>query len=252
MGFFSRISDIFKSNINELIDHVENPEKMEKQIILNMQEELNQSMQALGNAVANERIAEKQYQEAVGKSAEREKLAKVALVFDNIYIAKKMLQEKLEYDQEAENYKKIYDAFSGQTVEIKTQVETLKAKLAEIKTHQAMLMTRSQMAETKKNLAQAVRSADTASSCEKFNHMEEQVIQKEAEADVLAEMAGIAVSKESKLLEQLQTDVKVDTELQRLMAEMGQFKPEKNGLFLEEQIATVNIAEKNAVAESME
>ncbi|MBD5142605.1 MAG: PspA/IM30 family protein [Ruminococcus sp.] len=252
MGFFSRISDIFKSNINELIDHVENPEKMEKQIILDMQEELNLSMQALGNAVANERIAEKQYQEAVSKSADKEKWAKIALAFDNIYMAKKMLQQKIKYDEEAGNYKKIYDTLSNQTAEIRTQVEILKAKLMELKSRQAMLVTRSQMAETKKNFAQAVRKLDTACSCEKFNRMEEQIIQKEAEADVLAEMAGIAVSEESKLLEQFQTDVKVDTELQKLITEMKQFNPEKDGLFLEEQIAAVNISEKNAVAEPME
>ena len=46
MGFFSRMIDIFKSNVNDLIDRAEDPEKMVKQIIADMQQELNKSTQA--------------------------------------------------------------------------------------------------------------------------------------------------------------------------------------------------------------
>ena len=55
MGIFQRLSDLLKSNINDLIDKAEDPEKMVKQIILDMQKELNKSTQALGKAVASER-----------------------------------------------------------------------------------------------------------------------------------------------------------------------------------------------------
>lgn len=41
MGIFQRLSDILKSNVNDLIDRAEDPEKMVKQIIIDMQKELN-------------------------------------------------------------------------------------------------------------------------------------------------------------------------------------------------------------------
>ena len=47
MGIFQRIGDVLKSNINDLIDKAEDPEKMVKQIIIDMQQELNKSTQAL-------------------------------------------------------------------------------------------------------------------------------------------------------------------------------------------------------------
>ena len=47
MGIFQRLSDLLKSNINDLIDKAEDPEKMVKQIILDMQKELNKYTQAL-------------------------------------------------------------------------------------------------------------------------------------------------------------------------------------------------------------
>ena len=52
-----------------------------------------------------------------------------------------------------------------------------------------------------------------------------------------------------KTFEQLQTDAKVDTELQRLMAEMGQIRPTEGELSLEEQIAAAEAAAEAAVAE---
>ena len=79
MGIFSRISDIFKSNVNDLIDRAEDPEKMVKQIIMDMDKELQKSTQALGKAVASERMAEKQLNDAVRKSADWEAKAKAAL-----------------------------------------------------------------------------------------------------------------------------------------------------------------------------
>ena len=65
MGIFSRIGDLLKANINDLIDRAEDPEKMVKQIISDLQKDVQQSTQALGKAMASERIAKRQYENAV-------------------------------------------------------------------------------------------------------------------------------------------------------------------------------------------
>ena len=51
MGIFSRIGDIMKANVNDLIDKAEDPEKMVKQIIRDLQQEVAKSTQALGKAI---------------------------------------------------------------------------------------------------------------------------------------------------------------------------------------------------------
>ena len=55
MGIFSRIGDIMKANVNDLIDKAEDPEKMVKQIIRDLQQEVAKSTQALGKAMASQR-----------------------------------------------------------------------------------------------------------------------------------------------------------------------------------------------------
>ena len=231
MGIFQRLSDLVKSNINDLIDKAEDPEKMVKQIILDMQKELNKSTQALGKAVASERMAEKQYQNSQQISADWESKAKAALAAGNTELAKKALAKKVKADEDTASYKEMYETISKQTADIKEQVETLKSKLDEAKSRQAMLIARSQMADTQKNLAKSVGGFDASSSTEKFNRMEEKIIRKEAEADAFADISDSLNGVDKDNFDELQTNAKVDDELRRLMAEM-------NGASAESEVKT--------------
>lgn len=220
MGVFSRLSDILKSNINDLLDKAEDPEKMVKQIIIDMQKELTTATQNLGKAKASERLAQKKMDDAVKVAASWESKAKAALSQGNQDLAKQALAKKVRADEEVATYTEMYESISTQTDAIEDQVEVLKAKLDEAKSRQAMLIARSQMADTKKALAKSQGGFDGASALEKFDRMEEKIQRKEAEADAFAEIGG----GDADLVEsfdQIEKDAKVDAELARLMAEMN-------------------------------
>jgi phage shock protein A len=226
MGVFQRLSDLLKSNVNDLIDRAEDPEKMVKQIIIDMQTELTKATQNYGKAKASERLAEKKYLEAQKISSDWEAKAKMALSKGDQELAKQALARKVKADEDLNNYKEMYESISAQTDAIGDQVEVLRAKLEEAKSRQAMLIARSQMAETKKNLAKAAGGFDGNSSMEKFQKMEEKIERKEAEADAFTEIAGNNLAGGSgddlrDSFEKLESDAKVDAELQRLMAEMN-------------------------------
>lgn len=222
MGIFSRIGDVFKANINDMIDRAEDPEKMVKQIILDLQKEVSQATQALGKAMASERIAKRQYDDAVKASADWEMKAKSALNAGEVDLAKKALSNKVKADESVKQYQQMYEQISAQTAQVREQVEALKAKLEEAKSRQAMLIARSQMAKTQKSLAQSVGGLDSSSALDKFDRMEEKVTRQEAEAQAFSEMSGTSGAADEKTFAQLQHDADVDAELQRLMAEMGQ------------------------------
>ena len=215
MGIFNRIGDIIKSNVNDLIDRAEDPEKMVKQIIIDMQKELKKSTEALGKAKTSERLAKRQYENAVKVSAEWENKAKSALKAGNTELAKTALAKKVKADEDVANYKEMYESISAQADAIASQVDAVKAKLDEAKSRQAMLIARSQMADTKKNLAQSLGGIDSSSSSEKFNRMEEKIIRKEAEADAFSDIAGTNTDNDdSDDFKKLETDSKLDAELQ--------------------------------------
>jgi phage shock protein A len=220
MGIFGRLSDLLRSNVNDLIDRAEDPEKMVKQIIIDMQTELTKATQNYGKAKASERLAEKRYLEAQRQSQSWENKAKAALSQGNEALAKQALAKKVKADEDVESYKQMYESISDQTEAIGNQVEVLKSKLEEAKARQAMLIARSQMADTQKNLAKSAGGFDGSSALEKFNRMEEKIERKEAEAAAFSEIAGVD-NEMDETFAQLETDSKVDAELARLMAEMN-------------------------------
>ena len=79
MSIFHRISDILKANINDLLDRAEDPEKMVKQIIADMEEQVRDATEALGQAMASEKQAYAQLEKARSNSREWESKAKTAL-----------------------------------------------------------------------------------------------------------------------------------------------------------------------------
>lgn len=220
MGIFGRLSDLLRSNINDLIDRAEDPEKMVKQIIMDMQTELTKATQNYGKAKASERLAEKRYLEAQKQSESWESKAKAALSQGKEDLAKQALAKKIKADEDVANYKQMYESISDQTEAIGNQVEVLKAKLEEAKSRQAMLLARSQMADTQKSLAKSAGGFDGSSALEKFNRMEEKIERKEAEAAAFSEIAGTD-NELNDTFEKIEADAKVDAELARLMAEMN-------------------------------
>lgn len=219
MGIFSRIGDVLKANINDMIDRAEDPEKMVKQIIIDLQKDVRTSTEALGKAMASQRIAERQHSQAVKTAAGWESKAKTALAAGDTEMAKKALSYKVKADADVESTAQMLETITTQTEAIRDQVEALKAKLDEAKGRQSMLIARSQMAKTQKSLSQSMGGMDASAALDKFARMEEKIEREEAEAAAFAEIAG--GSADMKSFEEMENDAKVDAELQRLMAEMS-------------------------------
>jgi phage shock protein A len=96
MAIFSRLTDLLKANINDLIDRAEDPEKMVKQIIIDMEEKLQNAVQGLGSVMASERQILLQLEKAQAESKLWEDRAKIALKASDEKLAKKAVDSKLQ------------------------------------------------------------------------------------------------------------------------------------------------------------
>ncbi len=79
MSIFNRMADIFKSNVNEALDRMEDPEKMVKQMIIEMEEGLVKATSGLAKAMANEKNLQKQQAVAANQARQWEEKATMAL-----------------------------------------------------------------------------------------------------------------------------------------------------------------------------
>lgn len=220
MAIFQRIGDLIKANVNDLIDKAENPEKMVKQIIIDMEEQVREATQALGQAMGSERQALKQLEKAKATSQEWENKAKMALQAGNQELAKKALQNKVTVDNNVVSFQASYDNISQQTAELRGRVEIINSKLEEARTRQNMLIARAKMADAQQSISTTLSGTDTGSAFSKLDKMERKIEDKEAQASAFAEISGDTTFVKDEFKE-LETNTAVDAELERLMAEMN-------------------------------
>jgi uncharacterized protein YhaN len=104
MSIFARVTDIFKANVNDMLDKMEDPEKMVKQMIIEMEEGLVKATSSLAKAMANERDLRKQCDGAAAQAKQWEEKAALALKAGNADLAKQALSKKLVYDGQVKQY----------------------------------------------------------------------------------------------------------------------------------------------------
>jgi phage shock protein A len=220
MGIFGRIADIFKANINDLLDKAEDPEKMIKQMVLEMQESVTKATSGLAQAMAQEKKLQRDYEKFVALSNDWKGKAAQALQAGNEDLARKALAKKAEADQQAAQYKQLYEQAAQTSATLKQQVDQLKAKLDEAKMKEQTLIARSQAAKAQKEIAKNIGTFDYSSVSSKFSKFEEKILKNEAEAQAFTELAGGNTSLDDEF-KSLGKDMAVEDELAKLKAELN-------------------------------
>lgn len=222
MGIFGRISDIFKSNINDALDKAEDPSKMIKLMVVEMQESISKATSGLATAMAQEKKLERDYKKHAQAAQQWEQKAMQALSAGNEDLARKALAKKADSEGQANQYKGMFDQAAATTSKLKSQVDMLKSKLNEAKMKESTLQARSEAAKAQKQIAKEVGSLDFSSSFSKFDKFEEKILKQEAEAQAFTELAegeNASLDDDFKMLEQ---NSAVDDDLARLRAKLNQ------------------------------
>ena len=220
MAIFERLSDLVRANINDLIDKAEDPEKMVKQIIIDMEDQLRKSTQSLGTAMGSLNSVKKQMETAQAQSNNWQAKAKTCLEQGNEELAKQALENKVKQDQMVAQYQEMVTSMETQVNEIKSQIDIMKQKLEEARSKQAMLVARSQMADAKKQMSKSLGNMDTKSAFAKMDKMEQKVAQKEADADAFSEVSGVQTV-DTDPFAKMEKESAVNAELEKLKNEMN-------------------------------
>ena len=217
-GALTRISDILKSNINEMLDRAEEPDKMIRQMIRDMEEAVGKATASVGTAVANNKRLERQCNDKQSQIDDWQRKAERAVESGDDELARRALERKSMFDKASADLAPAL-AESKQTAEqLREQLRELKTKLEEARTRQGALVARHQAAVARKRLAQSISGVgeDAFSSFERF---EQKVEESEAEAAAHAEINGEMEDIE-KEIRQIDVDRSVDDELQALKAKL--------------------------------
>jgi phage shock protein A len=218
MGILDRIKDLLKANINDMLDKAEDPEKMLKLIIIDMEESLGEAVQGLAETMASDRQMVRQQQTAEAQAAGWEAKAKLALSGGDEALARQALSSKLKCDANAGQYAGMHETLAAQVQTMREQVGELQAKIEEARGKMSLLAARAQLADTQMKFATSVGGAGTKSAFAKMEKMEEKVDRKEAEAQAYAELSGNPAQGDP--FKKMEEDGAVDAEMQRLKTDL--------------------------------
>jgi phage shock protein A len=226
MGIFSRIADIFKANVNDALDKAEDPEKMIKQMVVEMEESINKTTLAVAQAIANEKSLERKIEKAMTQSKDWEQKAMQALQAGREDLAKAALEKKSMADRNATDLQNTYMQAKATADKLREQLNSLKSKLEEAKSRQSTLIARSQAAKAQKEISKATSGvgSDAFSNFDKFEGKIEKL---EAEAEAYGELGDGSTALEDEF-KSLQTSSAADSDLLALKQKMGLLSQDNN------------------------
>lgn len=219
MGIFGRLADIVKANINDLLDRAEDPEKMIKQMVIEMEEAVNKATLAVGQAIANEKSLERQYNRQNAQMEEWQSKAVQAVQAGRDDLARQALQRKNTIQQNVTDLERMLAEARTSSQGLRIQLDQLKSKLDEARMRQNTLIARSQAAKAKKQVAQTFAGVGSDAFA-KFEKLEQKVEKTEAEAEAFAQLAGENTSLDDEF-KALSANSAADDELASLKAQLG-------------------------------
>jgi phage shock protein A len=223
-GIFSRFTDIIKANINDLLDKAEDPEKMIKQMVIEMEEAVNKATTAVGSAIANEKSLERQYNDKKRLSDEWQTRAVTAVNAGRDDLARQALEKKNMFLKAATDLEGPLSEARKTSTTMRTQLDQIKAKLDEARVRQGTLIARHQAAKAKKMISQSLAGIGDGAFAN-FDRFEQKVLKAESEAEAYSELAGESTSLEDQFA-QLESGSSVEQELALLKAANPPAAPE--------------------------
>jgi phage shock protein A len=215
MALLERVSTLVRANLNDLVDKAEEPEKMIKQVILDMQNQLLQVKTQVAIAIADQHLLEKKRKENADKVTEWMRKAELAVDKKEDDLARASLQR-------VESYRDLSENFTQQVSDQKAQVENLKSalrkldqKLTEAEAKADVLMAQQRRARAVTKASDARMAMGDSSKAATFDRMKRKVAHSEALSEAKSEIAGSDINDRLAALEK-------EDRIEQLLAELKQ------------------------------
>jgi len=185
MGVFTRFRDIVSSNINAMLDKAEDPEKLIKLMIREMEDTLVEIKASCAGVMANSKKVQRELDEVQSREKYWKERAELAVNKGRDDLAREALMEKRRYSDREDVLRKELTECDGLVEQYQDDIRQLEDKLEAAREKQRILVQRHIHANRKKRAQQEIRRIDSAEAIIKFEELENRIERMEAEADLV-------------------------------------------------------------------
>ncbi|HEX3880556.1 MAG TPA: PspA/IM30 family protein [Bryobacteraceae bacterium] len=214
MALLERVATLIRANLNDLIDRAEEPERMLKQVILDMENQLLQVKTQVAISIADQHVLDRKLRESEQNEKQWVRRAESALDKEDEKLARAAVERSMSYQSMTVNLKQQVEDQKSQVENLKTALLRLQQKLEEAKARSQALIAehRRSRAAAKAGKAGAPVNGGPKSAAA-FDRMKDKVRHTEATAAAVAEMAAEDVEDQFAQLEK-------EAEINRLLDEL--------------------------------
>lgn len=213
MGIFTRFRDIISSNINAILDKAEDPEKLIKLMIREMEDTLVEIKAACAGAMASSKKVQRQLDTLHDRIHYWEEKAELAVNKGRDNLAREALVEKRRYTRRIDGLESELNEHNLLIEQYQEDIRQLEDKLKSARDKQRMLVQRHIHANRKMRAQEEIRRVDSSEAMMKFDELENRIERMEAEADLVN--FGKSTTLEAEF-DTLGVDEEIEKELQAL------------------------------------
>ena len=219
MGIFSRFTDIVNSNINAILDKAEDPEKLVRLMIQEMEDTLVEVRSAAARAIADRKGLTRQLEILDKELEEWHRKAELAVSKGRDDLAKAALAEKAKVDQSADAMRHQQTALQQGLLKLNEDIARLEEKLADAKTRQKAILARHQTASRRLEIRQRLHNPRIDDALVRFEHFENRMEHLEGRVEAY----DLGLTKDlNREISNLETSEAVERELEDLKARMSE------------------------------
>lgn len=215
MGIFTRFRDIVSSNIGAMLDKAEDPEKMIRMMIREMEDTLIEIKSSCAGAIASGKKIERRLNELRDQLGLWTERAQLAVDKGRDDLAREALIERRRLAEQVEALESELGAQDGLIDQYKQDIAELEEKLNGAKEKRRLLVERHKQATGKKRAQQEIRRANSADTMARFGKLESRIEQMEAEAELVNPPRKPSLEE---AFDELRVDDEIEKELAKLKA----------------------------------
>ena len=216
MGIFSRFKDIISSNISSMLDRAEDPEKLIRLMLREMEETLVELKAGCAATMAEASKARRSLEQARETVTQWGHRAELALRADREDMAREALAERLEAEEQVKRLQEENEGFEQLVQKCRDDIRLLEERIRNTKERQRLLVERHGQAQLRRQARSQLSSADNMDAMRRFDELDQRITRMENEAEI----AYIPVEKHSNFHE-MEKEEAINKQLETLREKIG-------------------------------